>query len=438
MVVNGGSQAFRIAPHCTWHDGCYLLLMQFEKFAPMGKTLTVLFLAMAGGVACSSGGTTTSAAPTTPGVVNTDAGASPFAAAMRTFATSSAYSGNLIRFAKPKRLTGPEAADWLCADAAATAGVGGNWRAWISGSDADAVERVKEDGPWVSVNRKYVTFKNRADIGSAANGSFSPVLLENGKPAEGAVSGFVDQWGKPAAATLDNTIYTGSTAGGRTSGATCEDWTSEGQFNPNGTFSYLNTDAGGSNLGCEKPRSLLCLEQKEVVAPAPSRGVMFVTERSYTARFRAYGDGNPAPTGLTGADARCNDEAQAAGLAGAFVALLAVPGKSIADRVEESAFDGWSDATGKKVLFSSKSSLVTARFPVTLSASGTRSPSDEVWTGATPAGTASAYTCAGWTSTSSSDTGTADSFRLTPSWLNGKAPNSCSGDAASLYCAQTQ
>lgn len=375
-----------------------------------------------------------------------DAGTSSYATAMRTFATSAAYSGNLVRFAKAKRLTGPEAADWLCSDAANTAGLGGHWRAWISGSDADAVERVKEDGPWVSVDRTYVTFQNRSEIGSGANGLSRPVLLENGKPAEGAVSGFVDKWGKPTAATLDNTVYTGSNAGGRSSGATCEDWTSEGEFNPNGTFSYLNSSVGSSELGCAAPRSLLCLEQKAPVA-APKRGQMFITARSYSGDMhKTFG----VPEGLEGADMHCNASAAEAGLKGNFAAWISGPKKAggvqrASDRIAQSGFDGWADVTGAKVFFASKGSVLeTPRWILNVDERGTAwgayaADKLRVWTGTTPSGTPSAKTCSGWSNASSGDTdevmGTADFVeREHPEeWSKGRGTTRCF-DSAHLYC----
>lgn len=377
-----------------------------------------------------------------PRPTNEDAGdASPYATSMRTFATSSAYSGNIVRFAKQKRLSGPEAADWLCADAAKNANLGGNWRAWLSDDSADAADRVQNDGPWVSVDRAYLTFETIADIGSGANGSGRKVLLENGRPAEGAVSGFVDEWGNPTSATLDNTIYTGSTASGRNSRANCDNWTSEQPFEPDGSFQYLNSSVGGAEQGCSVPRSLLCLEQRQPVV-APHRGRVFVTSSGYDGNLEAK---MGVAGGIEAANAACSDSAQKAGLSGNFHAWIsgdrADGSMQIApDHMAESSFDGWSDVRETRVLFSSKQAL--AKPPQHLFLSNEKGEgifstesTVSVWTGTTPLGTASPDNCSGWSTDKTSVYGAADvlKFNSSAGWRLSGAGQRCF-DVSRLYC----
>src|SRR5262245_46996381 len=48
-------------------------------------------------------------------------------------------------------LGGPAGADRLCGEAASAAGLGGEWTAWVSTAEVNAIQRVSE-GPWYLVD----------------------------------------------------------------------------------------------------------------------------------------------------------------------------------------------------------------------------------------------------------------------------------------------
>jgi hypothetical protein len=114
------------------------------------------------------------------------------------FQTSTTYFGDL---------GGVAGADHKCSDVAAAAGFTGTYRAWISTSTENAIDRISGNGPWVSTaNPSVVVFKNHAAL---AVGSQAPIVDENGKTYGGS------QW-------------TGSRTDGTVSvGHTCSDWTTK-------------------------------------------------------------------------------------------------------------------------------------------------------------------------------------------------------------------
>ena len=81
------------------------------------------------------------------GVADAPADAPP--AALRVFVSSQATKGNLGGFA---------GADALCKSLATTAGLAGNWAAWLSGNSGgpQAVDRVTSAGPWRLVGGEVV------------------------------------------------------------------------------------------------------------------------------------------------------------------------------------------------------------------------------------------------------------------------------------------
>lgn len=109
----------------------------------------------------TSPGTTPTPAPTatTPPSVppaNPPATPAPFNG-KRVFVTSEKFSANLA---------GIDGGDQRCQAAAQKAGLGGQWRAWLSGLLEPAREHVSGTGPWYLVDKQTLAFANRAQLGA--------------------------------------------------------------------------------------------------------------------------------------------------------------------------------------------------------------------------------------------------------------------------------
>jgi hypothetical protein len=112
-------------------------------------------------------------------------------------------------------LGGLEGADAHCASLAEAAGVTGKtWRAYLSTSTEDARGRIG-DGPWFNAEGEMIAENVEALHGEGNNVTKETALDETGA----VVSGRGDEVNR-------HDILTGSTAEGASSGATCEDWTS--------------------------------------------------------------------------------------------------------------------------------------------------------------------------------------------------------------------
>lgn len=139
-------------------------------------------------------------------------------------------------------LGGLEGADEICAFEAEAAQLPGTFRAWISDSTTDAIDRIDADGPWVSVTGDRL-FNNHAHLRT------SPL-----QPLE------IDPLGETAAYAL---VWTGTGTGGRWVGTdACGGWRSEDPFGDAGTGQAVLgaawTDAGPGP--CLWPARLYCFQ----------------------------------------------------------------------------------------------------------------------------------------------------------------------------------
>jgi len=64
---------------------------------------------------------------------------------MRVFVTSAGYDGDLA--GQSGTTDGLAGGDALCNLHASAAGLGGIWKAWLSGDEEDAVDRIADVGP---------------------------------------------------------------------------------------------------------------------------------------------------------------------------------------------------------------------------------------------------------------------------------------------------
>jgi hypothetical protein len=169
----------------------------------------------------------------------------------RMFVTSSAFTANLAK--QGGKTTGLAGADHLCNNAAQAAQLGGAWRAWLSDSAHDAIDRINDVGPWLNVTKTVVLFPNWAALTQS--------------PDEVLWSYLTDEYGQMISLAY---VWTGTGAGGHvasysTDSVTCADWTDDvGTYGEGwvGTVGYgaANwTDAQAEP--CYQSYSLYCIEQ---------------------------------------------------------------------------------------------------------------------------------------------------------------------------------
>jgi hypothetical protein len=134
-----------------------------------------------------------------------------------------------------------EVADELCAQGAARGKLGGSWRAWLSASGVDAIDRIEDVGPWYRLDRETMLFENKAQLGT---GPLAPIA-------------------PPGSVRADRPFWTGTLLGGRRSAFNCMDWRRYWE----GTATVGRADAIGAAWVSPEPHScsyygsLLCIEQ---------------------------------------------------------------------------------------------------------------------------------------------------------------------------------
>ncbi|MBK9072002.1 MAG: hypothetical protein IPL79_13510 [Myxococcales bacterium] len=129
---------------------------------------------------------------------------------LRVFVTSQRYPANLR--AAGGGASGLASADNLCQLSADAAALGGQWVAWLSSTDADALDRITGAGPWYRTDGT-LAFPNKASLATVPQVALS--YDEHGDMPDP----FYEAW-------------TGTALGGRVAPAdgdlvstTCDDWT---------------------------------------------------------------------------------------------------------------------------------------------------------------------------------------------------------------------
>jgi hypothetical protein len=131
----------------------------------------------------------------------------------RIFVTSSTFSGDL---------GGLAGADEKCQTHAQAANFEGTFKAWLSDSQTDAIDRIKDTGPWYRVDEVTVVFNNKTNLTTTPVNS----VLTN---EHGSESG--EKW-----------VATGTQLGGTKSELHCANWTS--------SASTIGTDYQSGLYGC--------------------------------------------------------------------------------------------------------------------------------------------------------------------------------------------
>lgn len=161
--------------------------------------------------------------------------------ARRIFVTAAEHNANFLSIF-PAAANGLDAADMYCQLTAEGAGVTGTWRAWLSSPTSNAIDRIAGTGPWVNMVGDTV-FMNRAALTVSAP-MHSMRYTELG-------------------AIANEYVWTGTGAGGVSSGSTCSGWTSDSSS----SGSYGDSDSTSetwTNYGfeyCYETHSILCFEQ---------------------------------------------------------------------------------------------------------------------------------------------------------------------------------
>lgn len=153
------------------------------------------------------------------------------------FVTSLAFTGNL---------GGQAGADAKCATAAAAGGKAGTFKAWLSTAGSSALSRFTVEGPWEqrsTSSGNIATFHNRANLQTTPRANI-----------------VVDEQGRDTPAYF----WTGTAAGGASTGQDCAGWTSP---STSATGGYGNGAAASTTwtadgvTGCDTTLPLLCIAQ---------------------------------------------------------------------------------------------------------------------------------------------------------------------------------
>ncbi len=323
-------------------------------------------------------------------------------------------------------LGGAAGADRECQARADAAGIAsGPFKAWIATSTESAAARLANTGArgWVRTDGRPFADSIASLLGNTGQMLYPLRLDELGNDLAGAAGSSL--W-----------VATGANTDGSAED-TCSDWSST-------TGTYMAGLATGATVywtfvdsrACATTEArLYCFgtarqEPIDLTALASTQG-----RRAFVSRS-AHSPGG----GLASADAKCQADAQAAGLVGDYLALLATTSASAASRFDLTGTT-WVRPDGVAWL-EQASDLPLNRFASALNVNPDREQRgyDYAWTGTddlnTPGG--AAKSCADWTSTSMS----AEGFRGRLGYsdrslvsLNNDKPATCDS-AALIYCLE--
>jgi hypothetical protein len=301
----------------------------------------------------------------------------------------------------PGKTDGIAGADARCQDAATAGGLPGNFVAFLSSTLGTGVSRLASSNSrgWVRVDGTAV-----ADFPSDFE---SKLTLNPANYSEFGIQVTGDVW-----------------TGGLATDATCTEWTSAtaGQGTAGDVSSQREWFNFTTNKPCANSRRLICTEigkKHSVTQPAIALKRLFVSKQPWK------------PAGLASADALCNSEAVAAGLSGAYLALLNVTGQKAAARMSNAGSDQYQRVDGAMIggLALAPSTFLTVR------ASGMFDSSDlRVWTGGDPS-MAAVNTCSDWASSLAAAKSTIGRPYVANTSAYNFAESTCD-KANSIYCVE--
>lgn len=220
----------------------------------------------------------------------------------RVFVTSAAYL--------PTQLGGLAGADVKCNDLAAQAGLEGSFVAWLSSSQVDAKDRLANASGWLNT-RDYPFADQQAELLTQGH-VYYPILYDE------------------AGLQVTGKVATGTTAAGVAATQNCSDWSTNaadaalvrGELSA-GSVLWTADDDGSS---CSEPYHLYCfqIDHHAQLYPTPTQGrTVFVSSQPFEL----------GPSGRSGADALCAEDASQEGYQGQYVALLGTSSESALARL---------------------------------------------------------------------------------------------------------
>lgn len=137
--------------------------------------------------------------------------------------------------------TGIQTADAECTAAASERGHAGSWRAWLSSSTVDAIDRIADVAPWYRVDRETLLFASKQELTSGPRATIE--AMTDAEPMM---------------------FWSGTDLDGSRSTDNCSDWTvyiqpaiaTVGRVDVVGESWVMDTP-----LLCSKYLALLCIEQ---------------------------------------------------------------------------------------------------------------------------------------------------------------------------------
>jgi hypothetical protein len=311
-------------------------------------------------------------------------------------------------------LGGPAGADEICQARADGAGLTGEYRAWLSTPDTDARDRLGGARGWVRPDGKPFA----SDLAQIAAGAFHHPLLLDEHGAE--VNPFAPVW---TGTEFDGTALDAAED-------MCGGWTTD---DPQAVAVY--GEAGGGPRWWTRVGALSCAATARLYCMAVDGDHELEVEQVAGRRAFISPGGFGATQGLSAADARCQLDADAAGLTGSFLALLATSGMAPADRFD---LDGepWVRVDGMPIFRPGQTMQTPLQTPLALTADGTAASVAMAWLGSeAPLQPGSAdETCQDWSSDEgASPLATAWQIHWYPWSLDGGQTDEC-GTGFLLMC----
>jgi hypothetical protein len=279
-----------------------------------------------------------------------DAGLAPFNIA---FVTSTEHDGDL---------GGLAGADSICNERALAAGLAGNYVAWLSIRGQGAIDRLGSASGWVRTDGQPFA-RSRASL--MRGEILYPLRLdENGDEA-------FDDLSAALAWTGIATTPAGSDDG------TCADWSSASSEIVARTGSGISGRGAwdsSRNDRCDLAHPLYCFgtdRAVEVPAPSAEGPIAFLSEADA-----------PGDDGRDRFDSLCQDEADAAGLEGEFLAWVADAGEAANARYGVSG-GTWARVDGVQLAIDRRTFVIRSAFvaPIAVTAGGVYLDDVGVWTG---------------------------------------------------------
>jgi hypothetical protein len=307
-------------------------------------------------------------------------------------------------------------ADGHCRDAAASAGLPGAFRAWLSTTATNARDRLAGARGWIRPDGAPFVDTREDLLGGKI---FSPALLdEHGREVRGTA----------------HPVVTGTTASGVLAlGANCNDWRDGAGTATAGTNEGTTTIwTDFSRVPCDAMARLICFgtDQGARVAPPPNQGkLVFLSDDVFD------------PTrGVEGADQQCGAEAFDAGFHGVFMALLSTSTRPLAGSLPILLLRAWFRPDGVAVDGIGGNLPYSAALlaPINVTSRKVYLGDVSVFTGAPddPSGPNldPTQTCADWRGGVTARTGTAAN---TSTWLGSHAdPVDCRDGGHRIYCLE--